>query len=57
MAENNKVQLICLPENFNYMGSNRYESVAAAEDLFLSPTLAKYQLLANELGNDILYHS
>jgi predicted amidohydrolase len=53
VRENNEVQLVCLPENFSFMGSNRYESVAAAEPLFLSPTLAKYQALAHELGESI----
>jgi hypothetical protein len=50
VQENREVQLVCLPENFSFMGANRYESLAAAEPLFLSPTLAKYQALANELG-------
>lgn len=50
VAENSEVQLVCLPENFSFMGTNRYESLAAAEPLFLSQTLAKYQALAHELG-------
>ena len=50
VTENSEVQLVCLPENFSFMGNNRYESLAAAEPLFLSQTLAKYQALAHELS-------
>ena len=50
VSDDNAVQLVCLPENFSFMGCNRYESMAAAEPLFLSRTLAKYQALAHELG-------
>ena len=43
-----KIQLICLPECFAFIGQTSVESIEAAEDLHESLVIQKYQSLAQE---------
>lgn len=44
-----KIQLICLPECFSFIGENSNESIAAAENFDRSDILNRYQQLAKHL--------